>query len=578
MPRTVADDLWHMLAQAGVRRCYGIVGDALNPTMAALSRRSDIEFVHVRNEEWGTFAASADARLSGVPVAVCGTAGPGTAHLLNGLLDARHERSKVIAIAGDVETSIIDTEAIEEISPYDLFRTASLYTGRLVNPEQARAVVQRALSTTLNESGPTVIAVPGDVAGARSPLDEPPAFVPPARTAAAAADEDVEAVAALVNEATKVAIFGGDGCAEAGEEVRALAAVLRAPVGYSYKGKVWLEAGNPNAVGMTGLLGYGGCFHAMQNAGLILMLGTDFPFPDFLTSGEARIVQVDRRAGHLGRRVPLARGVLADVGSFVRQLTPRVTPKPHPEFLEECRDISARWQRRLRHYVDGGDKRSPIRPEYVAALLDELLDDDAIVTVDTGTPCIWSARHMTFGGRRRMFGSFSWASMANASPNAFGAALAFPGRQVVAMCGDGGYTMLAMGDLITEVQRKARVAHVIFDNSRLDFVDIEQQEAGLVPFGTDLPNPDLTAIATAYGALGLRVEQPGELRDKLSQALAHTEGPVVLDVVVDRHALALPSHVPGATAKGFTLSLARRALHGALGEVIEEGTDNLRLL
>jgi pyruvate dehydrogenase (quinone) len=229
MPRTVADDLWHMLAQAGVRRCYGIVGDALTPTMAALTRRSDIEFIHVRNEEWGTFAASADARLSDVPVAVCGTAGPGTAHLLNGLLGARHERSKVIAIVGDAETPITDTDAIEETSPNDLFRIVALYSGRLVNPERARAVIQRALSTTVNESGPTVIAVPGDVAGAKSPLEQPPEFVPPARAAATAAGEDVEAVAALVNEAPRVAILGGDGCAEAGDEVLALAPVLRAP-------------------------------------------------------------------------------------------------------------------------------------------------------------------------------------------------------------------------------------------------------------------------------------------------------------------------------------------------------------
>jgi pyruvate dehydrogenase (quinone) len=577
MKRTVADDLWEMLYRAGVRRCYGIVGDALNPAMAALSRRNDIDFVHVRHEEFGAFAASAEALLTGQPVAVCGTAGPGVTHLLNGMLDARHERAPVIAVAGDVETNIIDTEAIEEISPYDLFRTASLYTGRVVNSAQARAVFDRAITTSVAERGPTVIALPGDVAGAPAP-DGEVHYRPPVAAAIAASTADLDAVAELVNRASKVMIFGGDGCRDAAPGVVALAQKLQAPVGFSYKGKVWLEGGNPNAVGMTGLLGYGGCYHALKEAELVLMLGTDFPFPEFLTAGSAAIVQVDNRAGHLGRRVPLARAVLADVGSFVPALTGRVKAKQDTVYLDGALDVSARWHKRLNHYVDGGDKRAPIRPEYVAAVLDELLDDDAIVSVDTGTPCIWSARHMTFGGERRMVGSFSWASMASASPNAFGASLAYPGRQVVALCGDGGFSMLALGDLITEVQRQSRVVHVVFDNSRLDFVDIEQQEAGLVPFGTDLPNPDFAKVAEAIGAKGIRIEDPAQLRAGLTEALAATAGPVVVDVVVDQHALALPSHVPEETAKGFTLSLLKRVRHGDIGGVLHEATDNVELL
>jgi pyruvate dehydrogenase (quinone) len=579
MTRTVADDLWEMLHRAGVRRCYGIVGDALNPTIAALSRRSDIEFIHVRHEEFGAFAASAESLLTGQPVAVCGTAGPGVTHLLNGLLDARHERAAVIAVAGDVESSLIDTEAIEEISPYDLFRTASLYTGRVINPAQARAVFDRAISTSVAERGPTVIALPGDVAGADSPAaGATREYRPPAATVVAPSPADLDAVADLVNHTSKVMIFGGDGCRDAAAEVVALAAKLQAPVGFSYKGKVWLEGGNPNAVGMTGLLGYGGCYHALREAELVLMLGTDFPFPEFLTAGSAAIVQVDNRAGHLGRRVPLARAVLADVQPFVAALADRVTAKEDRVYLDGALDVSQRWRKRLRHYVDGGEKRRPIRPEYVGAVLDELIADDAIVTVDTGTPCIWSARHMTFGGDRRMIGSFSWASMANASPNAFGASLAYPGRQVVALCGDGGFSMLALGDLITEVQHGCRIVHVVFDNSRLDFVDIEQQEAGLVPFGTELPNPDFAKVAEAIGATGIRIEDPATLRDGLAQALAHPGGPVVVDVVVDQHALALPSHVPGETAKGFTLSLLKRARHGDIGGVLHEAADNVELL
>jgi pyruvate dehydrogenase (quinone) len=323
----------------------------------------------------------------------------------------------------------------------------------VINPAQARVVFDRAIATSVAESGPTVIALPGDVAGADAPGKGPAiaaAFQAPAAASLVPRAEDLDAVADLVNRASRVMIFGGDGCRDGAAEVVALAQKLQAPVGFSYKGKVWLEGGNPNAVGMTGLLGYGGCYHALKQAELVLMIGTDFPFPEFLIAGSAAIVQVDTRAGHLGRRVSLARAVLADAGLFASALADRVTAKQDRAYLDDALDVSARWHKRLRHYVDDGDKRSPIRPEYVAALLDELMADDAIVAVDTGTPCIWSARHMTFGGERRMVGSFSWASMASASPNAFGASLAYPGRQVVALCGDGGFSMLALGDLITE--------------------------------------------------------------------------------------------------------------------------------
>jgi pyruvate dehydrogenase (quinone) len=281
MARNVADGLWEMLAAAGVRRCYGIVGDALNPVIDALRRNGSVDFVHVRHEEYGVFAAVAEACLSGRPVAVCGTAGPGVVHLVNGLLDARHERAPVIAVAGDVESSLMDSEAVEELNPYTFFAAASLYTGRLVNPRQLRTVVGTAITTAIGEQGPTVISLPGDVAAAGAPAGS--LHVPlPATAAVTPSAGELTAVAGLVNQAQTVAIFGGDGCREAQAEVRELARKLTAPVGYSLKGKVWLEHDNPNAVGMTGLLGYGGCWGAINHADVLLMLGTDLPFPDFL--------------------------------------------------------------------------------------------------------------------------------------------------------------------------------------------------------------------------------------------------------------------------------------------------------
>jgi pyruvate dehydrogenase (quinone) len=577
MARNVADGLWEMLVAAGVRRCYGIVGDALNPVIDALRRNGSVDFVHVRNEEYGAFAAVAEARLTGNPVAVCGTAGPGVVHLVNGLIDARRERAPVIAIAGDVESSLLDTEALEELNPYKFFDTAALYIGRLVNPKQLRPLVSTAITTAVAERGPVVIAVPGDVAVADAPSGS--LRVPlPATTIGPASDEDVAAMAVLINQADTVAIFGGDGCAQAQDEVRELAARLKAPVGYSIKGKAWLEHDNPNAVGMTGLLGYGGCHGAINNADLLLMLGTDFPFSDFLPHKTVKTIQVDRDPGHIGRRAPLELGVVGDVAATLRALAPQVADSRSDHFLREHVAETERWRKRLGHYVTKGPGIKPIRPEYLAALLSELADDDAVFTVDTGTPCIWAARHIEYGRDRRMLGSFTWASMADAAPYAFGAALAFPGRQIIALCGDGGFTMGGLGDLLTQVQRKARVVNVILNNGMLDFVNIEQQEAGFVPYGTDFVNPDFSQVATAMGARGIRVEEPGDLRGAVQTALAHTDGPVVLDVVVDHYALALPSHVPVKTAEGFTLSLAKQVLTGKLDTVIETAEHNVRLL
>src|SRR6516165_70205 len=282
------------------------------------------------------------------------------------------------------------------------------------------------------------------------------------------------------------------------------------------------------------------------------MLGTDFPFADFLPREKVKTIQVDRHPGHLGRRAPLALGVVGDVAATLRAVAPMVKDKHGDHFLRKHVKQTEDAAKRRGHYVTKGPGIKPIRPEYVAAVLSELADNNAVFTVDTGTPCIWAARHIEYGRDRRMIGSSTWASMASASPNAFGAALTFPGRQAIALCGDGGFTMLGLGDLLTQVQRKARVVNVIFNNGMLDFVNIEQQEAGFVPFGTDFTNPDFSRVATALGARGIRVEEPGHVRDAVAAALAHTDGPVVMDVVVDRYALALPSHTPAATVKGFT--------------------------
>jgi len=578
MARKVADVLWEMLASAGVKRCYGIVGDALNPVIDALRRNGKIEFIHVRHEEYGVFAAVADAYLTGDPVVVCGTAGPGVTHLFNGLMDARKEGAAVIAIAGDVETGIMDTAALEELNPYKFFDTACLYVGRIVDPEQARAVITTAILTAVVDKGPTVISLPGNIASAKVPDHSSRGVTIPAAPLFRPADADLDKLVAMIEAAKKVAIFGGDGCRAGRAEVLQLAAKLQAPVGYSFRGKQWLEHDNPNAVGMTGLLGYGGAYKAIHDADLVLLLGTDFPFSEFLPGDDVKKVQIDKNAKHIGRRTAVDLALVGDIQTTVAALLPKISAKTDRGFLEKHVAETGSFHELLQHYVEKGPGIKPIRPEFLAATLSDLAADDAMFFVDTGTACIWAARYLKGGTNRRIFGSFSWASMANAAPNAFGAQLAFPGRQTIALCGDGGFTMLALGDLLTQVQRKATVVHIVLNNESLDFVNIEMQEAGVVPFGVDFKNPNFAKVAEAMGAKGIRIEEPGDVRAGLAEALAHQGGPVVVDAVVDPYALSLPSHVPFHTVEGFTLSIAKQVLNGKMDSVIKTIKSNVGLI
>jgi pyruvate dehydrogenase (quinone) len=574
---TVADSMWEMFEKAGVKRCYGIVGDALNPVIDALHRNGKIDFVHVRHEEYGVFAAVTDAYFTGNPVVVCGTAGAGTAHLFNGLMDARKEGAAVIAIAGDVETKIIDTEAFEELNPYKLFDAAALYIGRIVNPEQARAVIATAITTAVIGKGPTVISLPGDVASSDAPSEMHPITIP-ASPVLRPADADLEKLAAMIGDAKNVAIFGGEGCRDAREEVLALAAKLKAPIGYSFRGKQWLEHDNPYATGMTGLLGYGGAYKAIHDADLLLLLGTDFPFSEFLPGKEVKKVQIDQNPTHLGRRTPVDLPLVGDIKSTLAALLPKVGERNETAFLEKHLTETREFDELLNHYVEKGPGIKPIRPEYLAATLSELAAPDAMFFADTGTACIWLSRHIKGGPNRRLFGSFSWGSMANAAPNAFGAQLAYPGRQTIALCGDGGFTMLGLGDLLTQVQRKSPVVHIILNNESLDFVNIEQQEAGLIPFGVEFKNPNFAKVAEAMGAKGIRLENPGDVREAIAEALAHKGGPVVVDAVVDAFALSLPAHVPFHVAKNYTMSLAKQVLSGKMDSVIKTIERNIRLV
>jgi pyruvate dehydrogenase (quinone) len=472
----------------------------------------------------------------------------------------------------------MDTSALEELNPYKFLDTACLYVGRVVNPEQARAVFTTAILTAIADKGPTAISMPGDIASAKAPSNALHEITLPAAPLFRPADADIDKLAQMIEGAKKVAIFGGDGCRDARQEVLQLAAKLKAPVGYSFRGKQWLEHDNPNAVGMTGLLGYGGAYKAIHEADLVLLLGTDFPFPEFLPGDDVKKVQIDINPKHIGRRTAVDLALLGDIKATLAALLPRVSEKTDSRFLEKRVAETSSFHELLQHYVEKGPGIKPIRPEYLAATLSELASDDAMFFADTGTPCIWLARHVKGAVNRRLFGSFTWASMANAAPNAFGAQLAFPGRQTIALCGDGGFTMLALGDLLTQVERKSPVLQIIFNNESLDFVNIEMQEAGVVPFGVKFKNPNFAKVAEAMGAKGIRIEEPGDVRAGLIEALAYKDGPVVIDAVVDPYALALPSHVPFHTAAGFTLSFAKQVVNGKMDSVIKTIERNVRLV
>ena len=570
---TVADATWSMLADAGVKRCYGIIGDALNPIIDALRRNGRIEFIHVRNEWAGTLAAVGESLVHGEPVVVCGTAGPGATNLLNGLLDASRERVPVIALCGDTVSYGLDQAVPEEINPYDLFETASLYTGRIVNPKQARPVVQTAIRTAIAENGPTVVAIPGDVAAqrfedsieqvaVRQPLLRPP-------------DVDLQELAALINRAKSVTIFGGDGCRFAHDEVVQLATKIAAPVGFAYRGKQWLEWENPNCVGQIGLLGWGGCYEAMHHCDLLLLLGTSFPFIEFYPTKPAK-VQIDSRATMLGRRTHVDMALVGDIRDTVAAVLPLVESKKPGHHLAHALNMTDKWHKKMGHYVTRGPRLNRIRPEYLTATLNEMAADDAIFTIDTGTPVIWAARYIKAARERNLLGSLNWASMANAMPYAMGSSIAFPGRQVIALCGDGGLSML-MGDLLTIAERELPVKLVVFNNSQLDFVHIEQMEAGFPPYGTKFKNPNFAEVVETLGISGFRLEQAAEVRSTVEQFL-DTSGPALLDAVVDPNALALPPHATFGQAENFSLSLSKQAIEGNLDDVIATARDNALLV
>ncbi len=574
MSRTVAGALVDLMVKAGITHVFGIVGDSANPVVDAMRRHaSQIELVHVRNEEAGAFAAGAAAQVSGRPTAVLGSSGPGSLHLLNGLYDCKRNGAPVFAIATHIPSSEIGTSYFQETAPEQIFAHCCAYVGTISSPTQMPLIAELAMQAAIQERGVGMVILPGDVGAAtiEHPLLEH--MVVTERPRIRPTEEALDRAAALIGEAKRIAIYGGDGTRDARDEVLRLSRKLQAPVGYAYRGKDVLEHDNPAGVGMTGLLGWGGAQKALAEADLLLMLGTDFPYRPFLES-DSTIIQVDNRASHLGRRANIALGLVGDVGETLRGLLPRLEQRSDTTFLDEIVKHHEKAVEQLQTYVEHQGVGDGLRPEMVATALSELAAADAIFTVDTGMCNVWGARYLRMKQGRRILASFSHGSMANAMPQALGAKIACPDRQVIALCGDGGLSML-MGELLTAAGLDIPVKLMVFNNSTLGMVRAEMMVVGYEPFGTDVKNPDFGAVAEAVGIHGERVVEPGDIRPAVERALAHP-GPALIDFVTDPRALAMPPKATLEQVKGFALTTSKLIFHGDGAEVWQQAKSNIR--
>lgn len=578
MARTAADDLLEVLVSAGVTRIYGLVGDSLNAFSDAVRRsggaaKGGIDWVHVHNEEAAAFAASAEAQLTGKLAVCAGSCGPGNTHLIQGVMDAHRSGAPVLVLASHIPALQIGTGFFQETKPEALFAQASHYCEMVSQPTQVARLTRIAIQNAVGLSGAAVLVLPGDVLAADSEAAVPASALVARRPLPVPDTDAVTELVGRIDAAEKITIFGGIGCSDARDDVLALAERLQAPVGHSLRGKDVLQYDNPYDVGMTGLLGYGACYEALHAADLVLFLGTDFPYVDFLPTDNN--VQVDIDPGRLGRRAPIVQGIAADVGLTLRALLARLEQRSDTSFLDKMRKANAKAiEHGVNTYNHDAGKRQPIHPEYLAALVDDAAADDAVFTADTGMCCTWTARYLTPNGRRRLMGSWVHGSMANALPMAIGAQVSHPGRQVVSLSGDGGLAML-MGELLTVKTHALPIKVIVFNNSSLGMVRLEMLVAGDPPFETDHDAVDYAAIAAGAGFFTRHVTDPRDLPEAVREIFAH-DGPALLDVVTDPNALEVPSHLTVSEAKGFALSLGKVVLGGGVKEVLSLARGNLR--
>jgi pyruvate dehydrogenase (quinone) len=574
VPNTVADVVITTLKAAGVRRIYGLPGDSINALTDALRRNGGIVWEHVRHEEAAAFAAGGEAAMTGELAVCAASCGPGNVHLINGLYDAAGSRVPVLAIAGHIPMAEIGSSYFQETHPQEMFRECSVYCELVSVPEQMPRVLETAMRFAIERSGVAVVVIAEEILLHHAP-DGPPAIIRPTKSVIHPSEDELLAAAELLNSAKQVTILAGAGCQGAHDELIAVANALQAPVVHSSRGKEFVEYDNPYDVGMTGLLGFESGYRAMEHCDALLMLGTDFPYRSFYPD-DARVVQVDTRGEHIGRRVRVEVPLVGTVKDTVRALLPHLATSRDAAHLKRMRAHYRHTRKRLDALASSHGDRGPIHPQLVTTALDKVAADDAVFTVDVGTPTIWATRYLTMNGRRRLLGSFNHGTMADALPLAIGVQASHPGRQVVALSGDGGFSML-MGELLTLRQQHLPINVVVFNNGALGFVEIEMLAEGIVEWGTDLDNPSFAEVARAVGLHGVRIEHPSELQDGLREGLAH-DGASIIEVMAERQELSLPPGITAAQAKGFALWATRSVLSGRGDEVLHLARTNVREL
>ena len=574
MAQTVADQFVATLTAAGVKRIYGIVGDSLNAITDSIRRAEGIEWIHVRNEEVAAFAAGAEAHLTGSLAVCAGSCGPGNLHLINGLYDCHRSRVPVLAIAAHIPSAEIGRGYFQETHPQNLFRECSHYCELISVPSQMPGVLEIAIREAVGKGGVSVVVIPGDVAlqAAENAAGSVTVDFEHRRPLVVPGESDLRALADLLNDAKRVTLFCGAGCAGTHDQLIALAAQLKAPVVHAMRGKEHVEGENPFDVGMTGLIGFSSGYFAMEDCDTLLLLGTNFPYRQFYPEN-ARIAQIDIRPENLGRKSRIDLGLVGDVGATIDALLPLLEEKTDSAFLERARDHYAKARTALDALANGTPDRRPIHPQHVARVVNELAAADAIFTCDVGEPTVWAARYLKMNGRRRLIGSFNHGSMANAMAQAIGAQTVFPERQVISLSGDGGFAML-MGDFLSLAQLKLPLKIIVFNNGTLGFVELEQKSTGFLDFGVELQNPNFAAMARAAGIHGIRIEDPAEVESAIREALEH-DGPVLVDAVVNRQELSMPPKVTAEMAKGFGLFMLKAVFSGRGDELIDLAKTNL---
>jgi pyruvate dehydrogenase (quinone) len=570
--KRVADLLVDTLVAAGIERIYGVSGDSLNGITDSIRPREDLHWIHVRHEETAAFAAGAEAHLTGRLTVCAGSCGPGNLHLINGLYDCHRNRVPVLAIAAQIPSGEIGSTYFQETHPEHLFAQCSHYCELISQPAQMPRILEIAMQTAIARSGVAVVAIPGDVALRHAVEEEPRLRFQPPKPTVCPAEDEIEQLAKILNDAEKVTILAGAGSAGAHDELIALAGKLNAPIVHALRGKEFVEYDNPFDVGMTGLLGFSSGYFAMMNCDALLMLGTDFPYQQFFPK-RATIIQIDIRGEQLGRRTKLDYGLVGDINATLHALVPKLKQNTEDGHLRKSVEHYRETRATLDDLATQGRKPRGSHPQFVAREISELASRDAIFTCDVGTPTIWAARYLKMNGKRRLLGSFNHGSMANALPQGIGAQLAFPDRQVVSMSGDGGLAML-LGDLLTLDQLKLPLKIVVFRNDSLDFVELEMKAGGFLNFGTDLKNPDFAALANSVGVLGLKAETAAEVRPMLQKAFNHN-GPALVEVLVHRQELSMPPTITAEQVAGFGMFMLKAIINGRGDELVDLAKVNL---